>query len=454
MRRIQVRDTLALGLRARIFPDRWSSLFGQISFYSLVAMLLGEVFLIFFYDPSSAQVTYHGSYGPLEGVQMTRAFESTLNLSFEIPGGLLMRQLHDWASLVMMAALMMLLLRLFFTGAFRRPHEKRWLVAVGLLLAAMGAGLTGQALPDDMASGTSMAVIDGVLQATPLVGTLLSSVLFGGPFPGDVNAIFYPAHLLLTASLVPLYGALVFLAIRNGTARTAPLRAIIVKRAGAFALTLGVLVLMAATLTINPIWLYGPANPASATAGATPSWYLAFLDGALRLAPGWEVVWLGSTWSIAVLLPVLACTLFLAIVAVYPVLERWITKERRENLPLERPRDNPTRTGIGVAGMAFYGVLWAAAGSNTLARVFGVTVEGFMYALQVLLIAGPILGFILTRRISIGLQRRDREIAEHGYETGYVMRSAEGGYSEVLLPAPRTERELEPAKTPTLSARL
>lgn len=436
-------------LRVRIFPDRWSSLFGQISLYSFAAVLLSGVALMFFYDPSATVVSYDGSYGPLHGVRMSKALESTLHISFDVPGGMLVRQLHHWAALVMMASLMILLLRLFFAGAYRKPRSKTWLILVGILVVTLGIGLTGSALPDDLASGSSMAVIDGVLAATPLVGGLLSRLLFGGPFPGDVNAVFYPAHLALSLVAVGLFALLVREAIRRREVVAASWRRVTTKRVGVFFATLGVLVLMAGTLTINPIWLYGPADPASSTAGATPSWYLAFLDGALRLAPGWEFEWLGRTWSTAILAPVIVSSMIFVVVAVYPFVERLFVKDRRkEHLELDRPRDNPTRTGIGVAGMAFYGVLWAAAGSNTLAPAFGVTVEGLVHAFQVLLVVGPVAGFLVTRYLCIGLERREQQEAEHGYETGYVVRSPEGGYTEIHLPVGTPVRELVGAAPP------
>ncbi|MBM7786066.1 cytochrome b [Tenggerimyces flavus] len=439
-------------LRVRIFPDRWSSLFGQISLYSFVAVLLSGVVLMFFYDPSATVVSYDGSYGPLHGVRMSKALESTLHISFDVQGGMLVRQLHHWAALVMMAALMLLLLRLFFVGAYRKPREKTWLTIVTLLLVAMGIGLTGSALPDDLLSGSSMAILDGVLAATPLVGPLASRLLFGGPFPGDVNAVLYPAHIGLSVVAIGLFALLIRQAVKRRHVVAASWRRLTAKRVGTFFATLGVLVLMAGTLTINPIWLFGPADPASSTAGASPSWYLAVLDGALRLAPGWEVEWLGRTWSVAILAPLAVITLFFAVLALYPYLERLFTKDRKEHLEVERFRDNPRRSGIGVAGMAFYGVLWAAAGSNTLAPAFGVTVEGMMFAFQLLLVVGPVVGFLVTQYVCLGLLRREQDDALHGYETGIIIRSPEGGYTEVHAPVER-KPELVGTKVRELSGR-
>jgi ubiquinol-cytochrome c reductase cytochrome b subunit len=441
-------------MRTKAFPDHWSVLLGQISVFSFIVVAISGVVLMFFYDPSMEQVTYAGSYGPLTGVEMSRAFASTLDISFEVRGGLLVRQVHLWSSLVMTAAIVVHLLWLFFVGAFRRPRQRTWLTVVTLLVVTMAAGLTGLALPDDLLSGTSMAVLDGVLTATPVVGAWLSELLFGGSFPGDVTAFFYPVHVVvLPAALVIAFAAKAILGLRHrpaqhvGQQRTkdpamsTTLGAFVARSAGLFLIVSAAIVLMAATLTVNPIWQYGPANPASATAGSSPNWSLAFLDGALRLTPGWEFVWLGRTWSVAILLPVLVCTLFFAIVAAYPYLEQWVTGDTDDHHLLERPRNNPTRTGIGVAGIVFYGVLWAAAGSNTIALVFDISVEGFMYVLQTLLVLGPVAGFEIARRICVGLQLRDRAVVLHGYETGQIVRTRSGGYVEVHQPVDAGERQ-------------
>lgn len=448
------RKDLFATIRTKTFPDHWSVMLAQISVCSFIVVAISGVVLMFFYDPSMEQVTYAGSYGPLTGVKMSRAFASTLDISFEVRGGLLMRQVHQWSSLVMTATIVLHLLWLFFAGAFRRPRQRTWLIVVALLVMTMAAGMTGSALPDDLLSGSSMAVLDGVLTATPVVGTWLSAVLFGGPFPGDVNAVFYPAHVVvLPAALVITFAARVVLGLRHrpalpaGGGRTrdnvvgTKLRAFTAKSVGLFLLVSGVIVLMAATLTVNPTGQYGPADPASATAGSTPSWYLAFLDGALRLAPGWEFVWMGRTWSVAILLPVLVCTLFFVVVAAYPYLEQWVTGDSEDHHLLERPRNNPTRTGIGVAGIVFYGVLWAAAGSNAIALEFDISVEGFIHVLQALLVVGPVTSFVIARRICIGLQGRDRAIVLHGRETGRVVRTRSGGYVEVHLAVDVGERQ-------------
>ena len=428
-------------LRARVFPDHWSLLFGQIAFYSFVVIMISGVVLMVDYKPSVEPVVYDGPYGPLRGTEMSRALDSTLAITFETRAGLLVRQVHHWATLIMVAAITLHLLQLFFTAAFRRPWRLNWLVVFGLLVLTLGACLTGTSLPDDMASGTSLAVLDGVLQATPFVGSALSHLLFGGEFPGDVISRFYPLHVVvLPVAIIALF---VLLALRKPATQPAEKpqrtagRVDVVKSVGLFCFVGGVSLVMAATATINPVWLYGPADPADTSAGVGPAWYLAFLDGSLRLAPGWEVVWWGKTISLAVLLPVALCTLFLLLVAVYPFIEERVTGDRSDHYELERPRANPTRTGIGVAGIVFYGVLWAAAGADTIAVQFHLSFNTLLRLFQILLIVGPPAALFITRRVCLGLQQQEQEIATHGIETGRIVRRPDGGYVEDHRPSVR-----------------
>ena len=190
-------------LRTRAVADHWSSLFGQLAVASFVVCTVTGVILLFFYDPSTAPVTYRGSYGPLQGVQMSRALESTLEVSFEVRGGLLVRQLHHWSASLMIAAIMLHLLRTFFTGGFRRPRTRSWLVWFAILLLGMGAGLSGHILPDDLLSGSSLAVMDGLLKSIPVAGAWLSALVFQGEFPTGAVTTFFPLHVAALPATVP-----------------------------------------------------------------------------------------------------------------------------------------------------------------------------------------------------------------------------------------------------------
>ena len=122
----------------KVFPDHWSFMLGEVALYSFLVLLLSGTFLTFFFQPSMELVTYEGVYGPLKGAEMSVAYASTLDISFEVRGGLLMRQVHHWAALLFVAAAGLHMMRVFFTGAFRKPREINWLVGVVLFVLGMG----------------------------------------------------------------------------------------------------------------------------------------------------------------------------------------------------------------------------------------------------------------------------------------------------------------------------
>lgn len=431
----------------KIFPDHWSFLLGEVALYSFVIILLSGSFLTFFFQASMASVIYDGSYVPMKGVEMSVAMSSTLDISFDIRGGLLVRQIHHWAALLFIAAIGLHMLRVFFTGAFRKPRELNWTIGFVLFVLAMAEGFTGYSLPDDLLSGNGLRIIDGMIVGVPVIGTWISFLLFGGEFPGnDIVGRLYTAHILLLPLIVIAFIALhlMFVVIHKHTQFPGPgrtegnvvgypvLPVYAAKAGGFFFIVFGVVVLIAATVTINPIWTYGPYDPSPVSAGTQPDWYIGFADGALRLMPPHlETYWFGYTWSWNILIPILILLVFLALVFAYPFFEAWVTGDKREHHLLDRPRNAPARTAIGAAGVTFYAVLWAAAASDIIATHFKVTMEGVINTLQILLIVGPIIAFIVARRVCLALQKKDREIVLHGFETGRIVRLPGGEYTEV-----------------------
>jgi len=434
----------------KVFPDHWSFMLGEVALYSFLVLLLSGTFLTFFFQPSMELINYDGVYGPLKGAEMSVAYASTLDISFEIRGGLLMRQVHHWSALLFVAAAGLHMLRVFFTGAFRKPRVINWLVGVVLFVLAMAGGFTGYSLPDDLLSGNGLRIIDGMIKAVPVIGAYTSSLLFGGEFPGEsIVARLYGLHILLIPALI-----LVFIVIHlfmvvihkhthySGPGRTDsnvvgyPLMPVYVANAGGFFfIVFGMIMLISATFTINPVWNYGGYDPSPVSAGTQPDWYIGWADGALRLAPtGWEFVLGGYTWSWNILAPIVVLVVFLALVAFYPFIEAWVTGDKREHHVLDRPRNAPTRTAIGAAGVTFYAVLWAGAGTDLIATNFKLSLNHVLTSLQVLLIVGPIIAFIITKRACLSLQRKDREIVLHGRETGRVVRLPHGEYIEVHEP--------------------
>ena len=434
-------------LGRKIFPDHWSFMLGEVALYSFIVILLTGTFLTFFFQASMAEVTYNGTYLPLKGIDMSAAMNSTLHISFDIRGGLLMRQVHHWAALLFVASIGLHMLRIFFTGAFRKPRELNWVIGFLLFVLAMAEGFTGYSLPDDLLSGNGLRIIDGLVKGVPVIGTWTSYLLFGGEFPGtEIVGRLYTLHiLLLPAILVAALGVhLVLLVINKHTQFAGPgktndnvvgvpiMPVFAAKAGGFFFIVFGVIVLMASFFTINPIWLYGPYDPSPISAGTQPDWYIGFADGALRLVPTGLGFNIGPyDFALNIFLPIVVLGLFLVVVAIYPFVEAWVTGDKREHHIADRPRNAPTRTAIGAAGVTFYAVLWGAASSDLLATHFGLSVENVILTLQILLILGPIIAYLVTKRMCVGLMKKDREIALHGYESGRIVRLPGGEYIEV-----------------------
>ena len=455
-------------LGRKIFPDHWSFMLGEIALYSFVIILLSGTFLTLFFDPSMVEVDYDGSYAPLKGIHMSAAYASSLDITFDIRGGLLMRQVHHWAALLFIAAIGLHMLRVFFTGAFRKPREINWVVGFLLFVMAMAEGFTGYSLPDDLLSGNGLRIIDGMVKAVPFIGTWISYLLFGGEFPGTVIIPrLYMLHImLLPAIVIALIAIHMVLLIVNkhtqfaGPGRTndnvvgSPILPVFAAKAGGFFfIVFGVVMLVASMFTINPIWNYGPYDPSPVSAGTQPDWYIGFADGMLRIVPsGWEFVLGGYTFAMNIIVPIVVLLVFLGIVAAYPFIEAWVTGDKREHHIAERPRNAPTRTAIGAAGVTFYAILWTGASSDIIATHFRVSVEGVIITLQILFFAGPVIAFMLTKRMALALQRKDREIALHGYESSHIVRLPGGEYREIHTPLDPYEKwklvafeEYEPA---------
>lgn len=441
-------STAVKALGRKIFPDHWSFMLGEVALYSFIVILMSGTFLTFFYDPSMTEVIYEGSYVPLQGIPMSVAYASSLDISFEVRGGLLMRQVHHWGALLFVAAIALHMVRVFFTGAFRKPREFNWVVGFLLFVMSMALGFTGYSLPDDLLSGNGLRIIDGMIKAVPVAGAWISYLLFGDEFPGlDIIPRLYVLHImLLPAITIALIGIhMVLLIVNKHTQFAAPGRtndnvvgapvmpAFAAKAGGFFFIVFGVIVLIASFFTINPIWNYGPYDPSPVSAGTQPDWYIGFADGALRLMPpNLDFVDpFGFTWAFGILIPLVGLLVFLGAVGVYPFVEAWITGDRREHHIAERPRNAPVRTAIGAAGITFYCALWAAASSDLIATHFRLTIEGVILSLQITAVFGPVVAFFITKRVCLALQRKDREIALHGFESGRIVRLPGGEYIEV-----------------------
>jgi len=443
-------------LMRKIFPDHWSFLLGEIILYSFIILLLTGTFLTLWFQPSMTEVVYHGSYTHLDGVKMSEAYASTLRISFDVRGGLLMRQIHHWAADLFVAAMMAHMLRVFFTGAYRKPREVNWLIGIVLLTLALLEGLAGYSLPDDLLSGAGLRILEGVIQTIPIVGTYLAYFLFGGPFPGhDIIPRLYIIHVLLIPGLfMALITAHLFIMFhqkhtqmpdKGRTDRNvvgAPLYPYFMAKTGAFFFfTFAALALAGAFAQINPIWLYGPFNPVSISAGTQPDFYMGMLEGALRAMPAWQTVLWGHTIAWNVLIPaLLPLGLVFTGAAMWPFLERWITGDNREHHVNDRPRNAPTRTAIGISVLTCYGVLWIEGANDLFAEHFDMSLYSITEASRVLIFVGPAIAYIVTKRICLGLQRKDLHLLEHGVETGIIRQLPSGEFIEETRPLTEDER--------------
>ncbi|WP_369185085.1 cytochrome bc complex cytochrome b subunit [Streptomyces sp. Y1] len=444
--------SLAKANLRKIFPDHWSFMLGEVALYTFVIIILTGVWLTLFFNPSMGEVVYDGSYVPLKGIQMSEAYASTINISFEVRGGLLMRQIHHWAAIVFIAAMLTHMMRVFFTGAFRKPREINWIFGALLLFLGMFDGFMGYSLPDDLLSGTGIRFMEGAVLAVPIVGTYLQMFIFGGEFPGhDIIPRLFTVHILLIPGvMLGLLAAHLILVFYHkhtqfaGPGRTnenvvgMPLLPIYMAKAGGFFfLVFGVVAAMAAIATVNPIWAYGPYRPDQVSTDAQPDWYMGFSEGLIRVMPGWEIsVWGGHTLNLGVFIPLMVFPTVLLIIWCWPFLEAWVTGDRGEHHIADRPRNAPVRTAFGAAWISLYLILLAGGGNDLLATHFHLSINAITYAVRIGFFAVPVVVFVITKRWCLGLQRRDKEKVLHGRESGVIQRLQHGEFVEVHAPLP------------------
>ncbi len=414
----------------KVFPDHWSFLLGEVVLYTFIILVATGVYLTLFFDASQQEVLYAGSYVPLQGVEMSRAYASALDISFSVRSGLVIRQVHHWAALLFAAAMVTHLLRTFFTGAFRKPRELNWAIGVTLLMLAMVNGFTGYSMIDDQLSGTGLRIGYSIIISIPLIGPWLSSLLLGGEFPGaDILSRLFVLHVMIVPTVIALLlVAHMAILVRQkhtqfpGKGKTEdtitglrlwPTYA--AKAIGVFFLTGAVLAAMGGLIQINPIWMFGPFRVADVSSASQPDWYVGWLEGALRLMPAWELRFspfeIPNPFYPAL---VLAGGVF-GILYAWPWLEARITKDHEIHHLLDRPSEHPTRTSIGLAALSFFGVLFIAGGDDVIAVWLDVSVNSMVRMLQFLVIVLPIAVFFISRAI---MRRRlaKREKSGEGFQ--------------------------------------
>jgi ubiquinol-cytochrome c reductase cytochrome b subunit len=420
----------------KAFPDHWSFFLGELALYSFIILIGTGIYLTLWFHPSMGDVVYHGVYKKLDGVRMSEGYQSALDISFDIRGGLLLRQIHHWAALIFIASIAIHALRLFFTGAFRKPREVNWVIGVTMFLLSALEGFCGYSLPDDLLSGTGVRIAEGITLSIPIVGTYFAFFIFGGQFPGtDFLPRFYIAHVLLLPGLIlALVTAHLMIIWHQGHTQwpgrhqgehrevgdpTYPI--FMLKTTTLLIFVFGLLAFLAAIAQINPIWLFGPYDPINVSSASQPDWYIGFLEGSLRLMPGVITNTGGYIWAWNVFIPAaLLPALFFVLMGAYPFFEQWVTGDRRSHQVLDRPRNVPTRTALGAAIVASAIDLELAGGDDVIALHLDMSVEGVVWGLRVGFFVLPVIAFVFTRRICIALQRADRRRLRLGLPFGIV----------------------------------
>src|ERR1044072_1436875 len=429
---------LASGLRRQInkvFPTHWSFLLGEIAMYSFIVLLLSGTYLALFFDPSMAEVTYQGSFVNLRGLEMSRAYESTLFLTFDVRGGLFVRQVHHWSALLFMSAIVVHMFRTFFTGAFRRPREVNWVIGVLIFVLGATEGFAGYSLPDDLLSGAGLRIMSGLILSIPVIGTWTHWLIFGSEFPGtEIVPRLYTVHILLIPgillALIGVHVGLVwyqkhtqFPGVRRKETNVVGVRIMptfALKAGGFTAVVIGVTALLGGLFQINPVWSFGPFSPAQVSAGTVPDWYMGWTDGLVRLWPAWEV-YLGNYTIPAPCFPfTMGLPLLTGIAAAYTWIERKFTKDYAHHNLLQRPRDVPVRTSLGVMAITFFMVSLLSAANDVLADKFNISLNATTWIGRIGLLGLPPRAYVVVYRLCLGLQRSDRQVLEHGVETGII----------------------------------
>jgi ubiquinol-cytochrome c reductase cytochrome b subunit len=457
----------------KAFPDHWSFFLGELALYSFIILIITGIYLTFFFQPALQTTIYHGSYSKLDGVAMSEAYESAINISFDVRGGLLIRQIHHWGALIFVGSIAIHALRLFFTGAFRKPRETNWLIGTSMFALAAVEGFCGYSLPDDLLSGTGLRIAEGVILSIPIVGTYLTFFFFGGQFPGlTFLPRLYILHVLLVPGLILALVTVHLLVIwhqghtqwpgrreRDNVEVGVPFFPLfILKTTALFLFVFAALTLLSAVTQINPIWLFGPYKPINVSSASQPDWYFGFLEGTLRLMPGVISNTGGYIWAWDVFIPaVLVPGLFFVLMFAYPFFEQWVTGDRRPHQVLDRPRNAPTRTALGVAIVTSGVVIELAGADDVIAQHLNMNVEGVVWGLRIGFFVLPVALFVFTRRACVAMQRADQRKLRAGVPFGLVSQPSDGTTAEPE-PEPETSyttvnRPLSEEERARLSAR-
>ena len=434
-----------------VFPDHWSFMLGEIALYSFMILVITGTYLALFFHASSQKIIYHGSYHALDGQKVSVAYRSLLHISFDVPAGLLIRQMHHWASLIFIWAILAHMARIYFTAAYRKPREMNWLIGLTLLVLGLVNGFFGYSMLDDLLSGTGLRVGYAILMSVPVLGPWLTYLFMGGVIPNpEALPRMYALHIFLVpamiAGLLALHLGMIWRQLHTnypGPKRTN--RTIVGSRLwpSYTAKSLGLLFLvfaavagLAAVAQIDPVWLYGPYDPSAVMAGAQPDWYLGWIEGAIRLFPGVNIH-LGH-WLIpelffpAVLLP----SLFFGVLYLFPFLEKLYSSDEGDQNVLRFPYQQPFNTALGIGVFTLMLVLLAAGADDIIAVATGSSVVLLRTILRFAIFVIPAVSAVLTYLICGRMLRANAAVGARDRERNELTEENAATCSEAMLPVP------------------
>jgi ubiquinol-cytochrome c reductase cytochrome b subunit len=430
-----------------VFPDHWSFMLGEIALYCFVILVATGIYLALFFDPSHANTVYTGGYSPLQGQEMSEAYASALHISLDVKGGLVIRQAHHWAADLFLAAIVLHVMRIFFTGAFRKPRDINWMVGLTMLGLALVEGFLGYSLVDDLLSGMGLVIAYSVAMSIPVLGSHLTVLLWGSRWPGAPE--FWPrmfiGHVLLIpmliAGLIAIHLGIIMRqhhsqfpgpkTTERNVVGTPMWPGYALRSLGLFAATASVLFLLGGLVQINPIWEWGPYHTYVGSNGAQPDWYLGWLIGGLRLMPAFEPTIAGYTlvpnpfWG-GLAFP---SAVFLALFA-WPAIDRRLNRDHRRHHLLDLPRDNPRRTAIGAAFFAWVVTVFALGSFDRIYFRLFIPYEGEVWFWRFGAVLLPIGIYFLVKRVVTEFARGKTRVLRGWYGQS-VRRTAEGGFAPV-----------------------
>lgn len=354
----------------KAFPVHHTYFLGEITLFSLIVLLLTGVFLALSYEPSTRLVPSFTD----KAVLVPAAYNSILMINF-MPFGDMLRRIHHWSANLMVAASILHMMRIYFTGSFKKPREINWWIGMLLLVFTIITAVTGYSLPYDNFAKTTLGVVVGIVASVPWVGDWLAQAAFGGKFALDNAAMIprvYGYHImLLPAILLGLTGAHMLVMIKQKHTQPQYAKRIAYKKIVgvplstqqtpialmlAFLMT-GIVILFATYIPVHPIEVYGPASD-NPVANIKPDWYLLWIFGVLEMIPASaKFTILGGEFGPEFIGGIVIATLVLLVMLAVPVFD-----QSKENMYYsENPTDHPKRLA---AGVAFFGLLlvWSVAG--------------------------------------------------------------------------------------------